>query len=190
MPYPSQVNIETIIQTAWEMVEAEGGIQQVSLKKLAAALGIKAPSLYRYIQNKAALLKAVNQMTEQRLFAAIGAAMRDNQGQPAHSQLLIIANTYRTFAHANPTTYTLAFTTVDAHNRPDPDEQERDVLPFQALIAQLTGEAQSLPALRGFLALVHGFIMLELHEQLRRGGDLGAAFVQSVEAYLRGWTSS
>ena len=65
-----------------------------------------------------ALLNAVNQMTNQQLFAAIGAAMDNTVGArhavPAHDQLLTIANTYRTFAHAHPTTYTLAFTSLVA----------------------------------------------------------------------------
>jgi hypothetical protein len=47
--------------------------------------------------------------------------------------------------------------------------------------------AQSLAALRGLLALVHGFVMLEMNNQLRRSGSLEEAFTQSAAAYLRGW---
>ena len=54
-------------------------------------------------------------------------------------------------------------------------------------MAQITGEAQSLAALRGALALVHGFVMLELKGQLEREGDVGAAFAAAVQAYLQGW---
>ena len=56
-------------------------------------------------------------------------------------------------------------------------------------MAKITGQKQSLPALRGALALVHGFVMLELKDQLQRGGDLTMAFDASVNAYLHGWKS-
>ena len=55
-------------------------------------------------------------------------------------------------------------------------------------MAEISGQAHSLTALRGIWALIHGFILFELTGQLRRGGDLEAAFVQSVEAYLNGWS--
>jgi hypothetical protein len=55
-------------------------------------------------------------------------------------------------------------------------------------MAEITGEAESLPALRGLLALMHGFVMLELAQQFRRGGDLDAAYDKAVRAYLNGWS--
>jgi len=59
----------------------------------------------------------------------------------------------------------------------------------QEIMAKITDQEQSLPTLRGALALVHGFVMLELKDQLQRGGDLTWAFDASVNAYLRGWKS-
>jgi len=50
----------------------------------------------------------------------------------------------------------------------------------------LVGEEAALPALRGGWALVHGFVMLEISGQFRRGGDLDAAFAHAVAAYIRG----
>lgn len=188
MPYPARVDYDTIVETAWNLVETEGGIDRVSLSKLAAALGIKAPSLYRYIENKAALLRAVNQVTNTRLFAALTPVLSDDTIPDPATRLAAAALALRDFAHANPVTYTLGFTTIDPEVRPEPEEQEQVALPFQGLIAEIAGDAQSLAALRGFLALVHGFVMLELHDQLRRGGDLDQAFAQSVDAYLRGWS--
>ncbi|MCA9902121.1 MAG: helix-turn-helix transcriptional regulator, partial [Anaerolineales bacterium] len=59
MPYPSQVNRETIVAQAWQLIEAEGA-DNLSLSKLAEQLGIKAPSLYRHVGSKAGLLQAIN----------------------------------------------------------------------------------------------------------------------------------
>ena len=73
--------------------------------------------------------------------------------------------------------------------RADPARLEQQVLPIEALMAAIVGPERALVALRGALALVHGFVMLELGQQLRRGGDLDAAFAAAVEAYLAGWAA-
>ncbi len=186
MPYPSQINRESIVQTALEMIEAEG-VDRLSLNRISAALGVKTPSLYRYVKNKTALLRAVNEETFRGIFRAINPALQSPGS--ARERLLAIAMVYRDFAHAYPITYGLAYTNTIAELRPDENEQEQAVLPFQALMAEISGEADSLPALRGLLALMHGFVMMELSGQFRRGGDLQAAYVKSIEAYLAGWSS-
>jgi AcrR family transcriptional regulator len=184
-PYPAQINRETIVETAWEMVEAEG-FEQLSLHRLAAALNVKAPSLYRYVKNKAELLRAVNEMTNALLFDSIGAALATAQDDSRH-KLLAVAHAYRAFALAHPITYMLAFSTIEEEARPNPAAQEQAVLPLQAIMAQISGEADSLAALRGLTALLHGFVTLEINYQFRRGGDLEGHFTASLRAYLNGW---
>lgn len=172
------------MQAAQEMIEAEG-LERLSINMLAEKLGVKTPSLYRYVGDKTGLLRAVNEDTVAGLFTVLGEAL-DSPG-PAEERLLAVALAYRQYAHLHPITYGLAFTNTIPELRPDEAEQERAVLPYQALMAEVSGEADSLPALRGMLALIHGFAMLELAQQYRRGGDLDAAFVQSVQAYIAGW---
>lgn len=184
MPYPSQINQQLIIGAAREMIEA-GGVNQLSLNKLAAKLGVKTPSLYRYVDGKTALLRAVNDETVTLLFRQLYGAL-ETEGD-ASTRLLAAARAYRQFAHAHPAAYGLLFTNTIAELRPDEDQNEQAVLPVQAVVAEISGEGDSLPALRGLLALIHGFVMLELAEQYRRGGDLDTAFESSVQAYLRGW---
>ncbi len=185
MPYPSQITQELVLETACEMIEAEG-VDGFSMHQLAKELGVKTPSLYRYFKNKTNLLRAVNEMTMRELIGAIAEQMEKTL---SHSeQLLNIALTYRDYAHAYPRRYGLMYTnTIDAL-RPDDDEAEESMLPFQALMAEFSGEADSLPALRGIFALMHGFVILELAGQLRRGGDLDEAYRKSLTAYLAGWT--
>ncbi len=184
MPYPAQINREVILTAACELIESEG-MAHLSLNQLAKILGVKTPSLYRYMDSKTALLRAVNETTFKGLFAAI-TPLLDTPGD-APLRIMGIANAYRAYAHQHPVTYGLAYTNTIAELRPDPAEQERAVIPFQALMAEICGEADSLPALRGLLALIHGFVMLELAGQLQRGGDLDAAYTQSIRAYLAGW---
>jgi AcrR family transcriptional regulator len=186
VPYPSQVDKETIVQQAQQMIEDEG-LDHLSLSKLAAALGVKAPSLYRHVGNKLGLLRGVNLLTLEKLFAAMDQAQAETAVDTPEAQLLAILRAYRQFAHANPRAYMLAMANNNDDLRPDEDLLVQMVLPIQEIMAAITGPAQSLAALRGALALVHGFVMLELTDQLRRGGDLTEAFEQATQAYLRGW---
>jgi AcrR family transcriptional regulator len=187
LPYPPQVTEAGIINQAWHIIDNEG-VSNFSLSNLAAALGIKAPSLYRHVGSKGKLLRAVNLLTLQKLFAALDEALEDDTAV-ATTQLLAIFAAYRTFALTHPHVYVLAFEHRD-DQRPDEGTLVQMVLPLQTLMAQLCGETNSLTALRGALALIHGFVMLEINQQLRRGGDLAAAFMQSSAAYLKGWQQS
>jgi AcrR family transcriptional regulator len=185
MPYPTQVSREEIVTQAWQLIEANGA-ENVSLSDVAAALGIKAPSLYRHVGSKAGLLQAVNLHTTQQLISALQTAAAHTSGSP-HQQLVALLHAYRTFAHAHPNSYVLAFTNNDESLRPDENMLAEMALPIQELMTAVSGPENSLAALRGAIALVHGFVLLELHGQLRRGGDLALDFDTAVHAYLRGW---
>lgn len=183
MPYPAQITRDSIVEKAREMVEAEGA-DQLSLHKLAAALGVKAPSLYRYFASKTELLRAINLQTAQRI---VGAMEQASGMGDAHSRLLAMAKACRDFGHRYSMTYRLAFTNANPELRPDDALAEALALPLQRVMAEISGEEHSLAALRGAWALIHGFILFELSGQFRRGGNLDAAFTQSIEAYLNGW---
>ena len=58
MPYPKFLSPEEILKTAVHFVE-HGDVDGLSLRAVAAELGVKAPSLYRYFADKGALENAV-----------------------------------------------------------------------------------------------------------------------------------
>lgn len=182
MPYPAQISREQIIATAASQI-ATNGVHTLSLGKVARTLNVSTPSLYRHIANKGELIRAVNLDTLEQLFAKFDEV---DDTLPASDRLFALLNVQRTFAHANPHVYQLAFTTPD--HRPDEALLVKMVLPLQAIMVEVAGKANALAALRGALALVHGFVMLELNDQLRRGGDLSADFQQIIRAYLNGWS--
>jgi len=184
-PYPVQTNRETIIETARILVERDG-VEYLSLGNVASELGIKAPSLYRHIESKSALLRAVIEQTYLNLFSAYDQAL-ESAGNNPEAQLLSMARAQHAFAHANPNTYMLAYAAQNPELRADPNMLLERAIRIQKIIMQISGEENSLPALRGLLALVHGYIMLELNGQFQRGGDLALTFEEIIKAYLQGW---
>ncbi len=167
----------------------EQGVDALTLAKLARALGVKAPSLYRHVASKQDLLVAINLDTLNDLFGVLATAGVDDT-RPSSERLLAVLRALRQYGLAHPNLYQLAMTSSPGDGRPEEEVLVQMVLPLQALMADVVGEANSLSALRGAVALAHGFVMLEINQQLQRGGDLEAAFVASAEAYLRGWQAS
>jgi AcrR family transcriptional regulator len=184
MPYPAQINRDALVARAREMIEGEG-VEQLSLHKLAAALGVKAPSLYRYFASKTDLLRDVNRLTTQRMMEMMEQASGSGD---ARARMMAMAKACRDFGHANPRTYRLAFTNTSPELRQNDSALEERVIAIQQVIAEISGPEHSLAALRGAWALIHGFIMIELSGQFQRGGDVEAAFFQSMAAYLEGWS--
>lgn len=182
MPYPSKLDSESLVEVAWQMME-DNGVEAFSMHKLADHFEVKPASLYRYYK-KAELLRAVNAYTERELYRTISVALTSDADYL--DKIRQIARDYRAFGLSHPTTYGLLYTNTIDELRPDFEEGVREVLPFQQLMAQITGEENSLPALRGILAIMHGFVMLEIAGQLRREGSLDEAYEFTVEAYLQG----
>lgn len=184
-PYPLQTDRKTLIKKARKLIEREG-IEQLSLAKLAKEVGIKAPSLYNHIQSKESLLHAVIEDTYQQLFEAYNEAIQNEVLAP-EEQILALSNAHYKFAHANPNTYILAYTAAEPRELSDPNMLLKQALQIQQIVKEITGDEKSLTAVRGLLALVHGFVMLELNGQFRRGGDLKQTLNTAIRAYLHGW---
>ena len=184
-PYPVQTDRDTIIKIARKLIERDG-LDGLSLGSVANMLGIKAPSLYRHIESKGALLHAVIENTYQDLFNAYDEAVAHSSDNP-EEQLISLARAQHVFAHANPNAYMLAYEVKDPQIRADPNLLLRRAVIIQKIMSKISGEEKSLVALRGLLAIGHGFIILELNGQFQRGGDLSFAFEEAIRAYLRGW---
>ena len=78
-----------------------------------------------------------------------------------------MARAYRRFAHTYPVTYGLAFSTMIPEARADPAELAQMVLPLQQIWGEVVGQERSLTALRGALAILHGYVTLEKHTRAR-----------------------
>ncbi len=194
MPYPAKISRDTIIAQARAMIEADG-VDKLSVNALATALGVKTPSLYRHFPEphpednklglKTLILQAINQDTETRMYAELYAMFETPASD--EDRIVAIAHAYRNFGRNNPVTYGLLYTNTINELRTDQDEAVQRVLRLQNLIGQISGEEDSLPAIRGMWALTHGFVMLELAGQFRRSGDLTEAFEKAIRAYINGW---
>ena len=95
---------EKVVNKAAELANELGSVHQLKLKDLAAALNIKVPSLYNHIEGTDGLIYAL------RVHALIisDENLRDAMsGKIGSEALWAAAQSYRSFAHANPGIYQL-----------------------------------------------------------------------------------
>jgi len=183
MPYPGNLNRKRIIKAAREMIERDG-LDRLSMRDLAKSLDVKAPSLYRYVNNKEALLEAVIWVTFLDLWEVMHEAAK-SEGD-VRTRLLKVFCDYRRFANRYRTTYQLAFTNTVAQILPEKDLLLKKLEPITILFAQWCGAERGFIALRGMVAMVHGWIMLENAGLFVLDGDVDAQFEQSINTYLNG----
>jgi AcrR family transcriptional regulator len=182
MPAPPKTTDAEIIRAARALIETKGH-GNLSMADVAAAVGVRAPSLYGRFADRSALLAAVELEVLHELALVIGAAMRNRDPIKA---LTAQARAYRKFAKANPGTYTLIYS-------PDAAQTEAGTLARSAAIAQimpalsaLVGEANRLLAARALTPFMHGFVSLEITGAFRLGPGLDEAYENGVATILAG----
>lgn len=177
-----KVDIERIRTEATALAN-RNGIDGLSMNELAAALGIRPPSLYAHVDGIAAVrrLLALHGLRELEQGVA-----RLTAGKAGPDAVRALMNGYRGFARKNPGLYAAMVPTP-----PKSDTDWRDAMERlkQTLIASLQGYDLSGPdgvhALRGMRSLVHGFVSLEASGALNHPVSRDASFAWLVEGFLR-----
>ena len=132
------------------------------MQAVAARVGVRAPSLYKRVRDREALLTAVATASIDALTARL---------EDAGDDLNALAHAYRDFAHDHPEGFRIMFTTAAPH-----DALERSAAPLIRAAAALVGEDDALDAARLVTAWATGFLQMELSGAFRLGGDVDRAF--------------
>ena len=184
MPAPRRTSRDEIVAAARAILETDG-LDADTMRTVAARVGVRAPSLYKHVADRPALVRAVITSVTDDLAAAL--TVRRSSADPL-DDLRAIARRYRTFVRANPAGYALLF----AHPAPgtEPDAVVLAALgePIVAATTRIVGEAEGLAAARTFVAWAHGFTSLEGAGGFRLGGDLDAAYADGIEIILTGFS--
>jgi AcrR family transcriptional regulator len=159
-----------VVATARELLEEEGAAA-LTMRRLADRLGIRAPSLYKHLPDKAALEAAIIATGFEDAAAAFEAAV-DGAAEP----LAALAAAYRAFALAHPHLYRLMTDQPLARERLPTGLEDRAAAP----LLQATGDPQ---LARAVWAFAHGMVLLELTRRLPAGADPRAAWQEGIAAF-------
>lgn len=174
MPTPERTSREQIIAAGREILDATGQAG-VTMQAVAARVGVRAPSLYKRVRDRDALLSAIAESVIDEFTARLDAADADLGG---------IAHAYRSFAQQNPEAFRLMFSAAAPH-----DALERSAAPLIRASAALVGDDDALDAARLFTAWATGFLQMELSGAFRLGGDVDRAFDYGLRRLLTGLTA-
>jgi AcrR family transcriptional regulator len=176
------LDAEAVVAAAAALAD-EVGLRELTLARLASALGIRTPSLYAHVDSLADLRARLGARGAGEMAAALQAAAAGRAGADA---LRAVAEAYRAHAHAHPGTYAAMQVTTD--REPNQTAGAAAVGVFLAVLDGygLTGDA-AIHAVRAVRSALHGFVALE-----REGGfgialsvdESFATLVQMLDAGL------
>jgi AcrR family transcriptional regulator len=150
----------------------EDGVAGLTMRRLAERLGIRAPSLYKHLPDKAALEAGIIATGLEDAATAFEAAITDT-AEP----LPALAGAYRAFALAHPHLYRLM------NNGPLPRRQLPPGLEDRTAAPVLEVAGGNLDRARALWAFAHGMVMLELDGRFPAGADLDAAWRAGMAAF-------
>ncbi|MCC6494915.1 MAG: TetR/AcrR family transcriptional regulator [Propionibacteriaceae bacterium] len=182
MPTPSRTSLDAIV-AAGRAVLAREGISGLTMRRVGEAVGVRAPSLYKHVPSRSALIRLV----AQDLVADIARQLDDaaNAGDPRQA-LRAVAFTLRAFALSDPHGFDLLFTHLPADAAPDTSTFASAVGPVLRVATDLAGPDHALDAARTLTAWASGFLRMELSGDFQLGGDVPGAFEFGLQTLIAG----
>lgn len=172
MPTPARTSIEAIVAAGREAL-ATDGLAGLSMQRVASAVGVRAPSLYKRVRDRDELIRLV----VEDLLRELGATLERATGtDDPRRDLRALAYAFRDFAHAQPNAYGLLFSRLPDGAMPDPRLLVEASGPVLRTAEALAGSDVALPAARTITAWATGFVRMELSGGFQLGGAVDDAF--------------
>jgi AcrR family transcriptional regulator len=178
MPAHAQTSTAAIVAAGRHLLE-ERGTDALTMRDVAGAVGVRAPSLYKRVRSRSDLFGLILEDVADELTSALDAAAGSGD---TVTDLRAMTATYRRFAHSNPVAYTLMLAPQAV-----PGATARSVrssATFLRVVAEVAGPQHALPAARTIVAWANGFIMMELAGAFRLGGDVEQAWDFGLDRIL------
>lgn len=165
------------------------GLAEVSLASVAAALGVRTPSLYAHVDGLGGLRRDLAHRANERLAVRLAAAAA---GEPDPvASLRAIGRAYRAFAHAHPGLYAALLPVPLAET--DPEGAARAAEPVRVVVAVLADLGitpdRHIDLIRTLRAVLHGFVDLELGHGFGLTDPVDASFETALDLVIRALTS-
>jgi AcrR family transcriptional regulator len=177
MPTPPRTSLDEIVRAARSLVEADGP-EALTMSRVADAVGVRAPSLYKRVQGRDELLRLVTEDAVRELTHVLDSV---TSGTDPARDLERMADAVRGFARRSPRAYVLVFAPASDAWRPDAASLGRATGSLLRTTEALAGPDAALEAARTVVAWLHGFLTMELAGAFRLGGDVDRAFRYGIE---------
>jgi len=174
---------EQVVSVAAELADAHG-LEQLTLAQVAAAVGVRLPSLYNHVEGLPGLRRELTLLGLRTFGECISRAAI---GKASDEAVLAVAQAYRRFVAEHPGLYAA---TVQA---PAPEDQalaQASQTIVEVVLAVLApynlASSAAIHAVRGLRSLVHGFATLEGAGGFGLPLDRDESFLWLLHTYLAG----
>lgn len=163
------ITLQRIADVAYAIVVREG-LENLTMRPIAAALGVKAPSLYKHVASREEIIalvqtRGLNEFGD--AFIAAGDSPREK------------AIAYRDWAYSNPHLYYVVMR----------EPLRRDLLPAgteeRVLIEVIRAAGGSHDKARAMWSMLHGLIDLELQGRYPAGADLDSTWEEAISLLVK-----
>lgn len=161
---------QEIVQAARDLLEEEG-VDGLSMRRIAARVGIQAPSIYKHLPDKQAVVNALISDGFEEAAAAFATAREDGD-----DSLAALGAAYRAFAHRHPHLYRLMTERELDRANLTPGAEERAAAPLYDALGRDPDLA------RAAFAFAHGMTILELNKRFPPDADIEAAWTRGLDA--------
>jgi AcrR family transcriptional regulator len=177
MAYPKLLSSEEILKTAVHLVE-HGNADGLSLRAVAAELGVKAPSLYRYFSDKEALELAA---AEEILNVMLGEFQAASASADPYTIFRRVADAYLHFARERFPLYSFVM-----QDRPERYRSRAGKAVWNVLLdaaSAVSGQPDDTAAAVASWAFLHGYATLEHSGAFGASGPKGG-LERGIDAFL------
>ena len=158
---------DEILDVAATVLEEEGP-EALTMRELAARMGIRAPSLYKHVRDKDDIVVGLQERALIDMGRHLGGAAPGLVG---------LAQSYRSWAKAHPRLYEVATRHSLARDRIAPGVESAAAAP---IVAAAGGDEH---LARALWALAHGLVDLELSDRFPPGADLDATWRTALAGF-------
>ena len=177
-----KINTDEIVNTAIFILDHQG-LENVTLKKIAADLNIKSPSLYNHIKNLDDVLlhaanKSLNNLYESLVKSVVG-LQKDKA-------LFALSNEYRAFFRSYPGQYSL-IQKVNLWNKNNLSVLESDKILqlLEKILAEYNiTDINTTHFIRVWRSYIHGFLLLETNRAFGLNIDIDESFVYGLKVLI------
>jgi AcrR family transcriptional regulator len=174
---------DRVVDAAMSIADADG-LDAVTLARVAAALGVRSPSLYNHIDGRDGLVRGIATRATRELATALRRAATGRAGADA---IAAVAQAQRAYALAHPGRYAA---TVAAPADGDAAHEEAAADAVDVLTSVLAGAGLEgddvIHAVRALRSAVHGFAALEATGGFALDVNADVSFDRLVDALARG----
>lgn len=178
MAYPTKTDRDSILLAAMRQIE-EAGLQTLSIRGVAAALGLAPNALYRYFSDRSALESAITATSARAMHEAMALAAKDRN--PVES-IRAVSHAYIRFARDRRHVYEMIMRSCSAC----PEDSAAQVQLWAFFVEQVTqvvGTEKARQASIALWGLLHGMTALDYAPVLGAAGAVDG-FEYGLEAWL------